>query len=67
MELTFTQAAKGVNKEITINIDAACQRCNGKGHEPGSKVERCSVCSGSGMVRGPRQSRFFQSVFALHF
>lgn len=53
MELTFTQAAKGINKEITVNVDAACQRCNGKGHEPGSKVERCPVCSGSGMVRGP--------------
>lgn len=68
MELTFTQAAKGINKEITVNIDAACQRCNGKGHEPGSKVERCPVCSGSGMVRGPpRQSRFLQGILALHF
>lgn len=53
MELTFTQAAKGVNKELTVAIDAACQRCDGKGHEPGSKVERCPVCSGSGMVRTP--------------
>lgn len=53
MELTFTQAAKGVNKELTVNIDAACQRCDGKGHEPGSKVERCPVCSGSGMVSPP--------------
>ncbi|TNM97401.1 hypothetical protein fugu_015557 [Takifugu bimaculatus] len=49
MELTFTQAAKGVNKELTVTVDAACQRCDGKGHEPGSKVERCPVCSGTGM------------------
>lgn len=53
MELTFTQAAKGVNKEISVNVDAACQHCDGKGHEPGSKVQRCPACSGSGMVRGP--------------
>lgn len=53
MELTFTQAAKGVNKEISVNIDAACQDCNGKGHEPGSKVQRCPACSGSGMVSAP--------------
>uniref|UniRef100_A0A3Q3GN08 DnaJ heat shock protein family (Hsp40) member A3a n=1 Tax=Labrus bergylta TaxID=56723 RepID=A0A3Q3GN08_9LABR len=33
MELTFTQAAKGVNKEMSVNIEAACQRCDGKGHE----------------------------------
>ncbi|XP_029944988.1 dnaJ heat shock protein family (Hsp40) member A3a isoform X2 [Salarias fasciatus] len=49
MELTFTQAAKGVNKEISINIDAACQRCDGKGHEPGTKVQHCHYCNGSGM------------------
>ncbi|XP_066497777.1 dnaJ heat shock protein family (Hsp40) member A3a isoform X2 [Hoplias malabaricus] len=49
MELTFTQAAKGVNKEITVNIDASCQRCDGKGHEPGSKVQHCPQCNGTGM------------------
>lgn len=50
MELTFTQAAKGINKEMSINIDAACQRCDGKGNEPGTKVQHCSHCNGSGMV-----------------
>ncbi|XP_077353511.1 dnaJ heat shock protein family (Hsp40) member A3a isoform X1 [Festucalex cinctus] len=49
MELTFTQAAKGVNKEMSINTEAACQRCDGKGHEPGSKVQHCHYCNGSGM------------------
>lgn len=51
MELTFTQAAKGVNKEFSVNMDAACQRCDGKGHEPGTKVQHCHHCNGSGMVR----------------
>ncbi|XP_041823595.1 dnaJ heat shock protein family (Hsp40) member A3a isoform X2 [Melanotaenia boesemani] len=49
MELTFTQAAKGVNKEITVNIETTCQRCDGKGHEPGTKVQHCHHCNGSGM------------------
>lgn len=53
MELTFTQAAKGVNKEVSINVDAACQRCDGKGQEPGTKVQHCHNCNGSGMVRAP--------------
>ncbi|XP_072527350.1 dnaJ heat shock protein family (Hsp40) member A3b [Salminus brasiliensis] len=56
MELTFTQAAKGVNKEITVNIDDTCPRCDGKGHEPGSKVAQCHYCNGTGMEsmsRGP--------------
>ncbi|XP_051767027.1 dnaJ heat shock protein family (Hsp40) member A3b [Ctenopharyngodon idella] len=49
MELTFMQAAKGVNKEITVNIDDACPRCDGKGHEPGTKVSQCHYCNGTGM------------------
>ncbi|XP_060747835.1 dnaJ heat shock protein family (Hsp40) member A3a [Tachysurus vachellii] len=49
MELTFAQAAKGVNKEITVNIEATCQRCDGKGHEPGSKIQHCHHCNGTGM------------------
>uniref|UniRef100_A0A8D3B1C7 DnaJ homolog subfamily A member 3, mitochondrial n=1 Tax=Scophthalmus maximus TaxID=52904 RepID=A0A8D3B1C7_SCOMX len=49
MELTFTQAAKGVNKEMSVKTDAACQRCDGKGHEPGTKVQHCHFCNGSGM------------------
>lgn len=53
MELTFTQAAKGVNKEIKVNVDAACQRCDGRGHEPGTKVQHCHNCNGSGMVTPP--------------
>lgn len=56
MELTFTQAAKGVNKEMSVNIDASCQRCDGKGHEPGTKVQHCHYCNGSGMVRAPTPS-----------
>uniref|UniRef100_A0AAY4BGX1 DnaJ homolog subfamily A member 3, mitochondrial n=1 Tax=Denticeps clupeoides TaxID=299321 RepID=A0AAY4BGX1_9TELE len=49
MELTFTQAAKGVNKELSVSIDGACQRCDGKGHEPGTKVQHCHYCNGTGM------------------
>ncbi|XP_062467863.1 dnaJ homolog subfamily A member 3, mitochondrial isoform X1 [Pezoporus occidentalis] len=49
MELTFTQAAKGVNKEIVVNINDSCERCHGKGHEPGTKAQRCHYCNGTGM------------------
>ncbi|KAJ3614969.1 hypothetical protein NHX12_018538, partial [Muraenolepis orangiensis] len=49
MELTFAHAAKGVTKEITVNIDDACQRCDGKGSEPGTKVSHCNYCNGTGM------------------
>ncbi|KAL1005738.1 hypothetical protein UPYG_G00063350 [Umbra pygmaea] len=49
MELTFTQAAKGVSKDITVNLEDACPRCDGKASEPGTKVQHCHYCNGTGM------------------
>uniref|UniRef100_A0A8D1MCU7 DnaJ homolog subfamily A member 3, mitochondrial n=1 Tax=Sus scrofa TaxID=9823 RepID=A0A8D1MCU7_PIG len=49
MELTFNQAAKGVNKEFTVNMTDTCERCDGKGNEPGTKLQHCHYCGGSGM------------------
>uniref|UniRef100_A0A6Q2XLS4 DnaJ homolog subfamily A member 3, mitochondrial n=2 Tax=Esox lucius TaxID=8010 RepID=A0A6Q2XLS4_ESOLU len=49
MDLTFTQAAKGVNKEMSFHTEASCQRCNGGGSEPGTQVVHCHHCNGSGM------------------
>ncbi|XP_028913627.1 dnaJ homolog subfamily A member 3, mitochondrial isoform X1 [Ornithorhynchus anatinus] len=49
MELTFIQAAKGINKEFTVSMNDTCQRCDGKGNEPGTKVQQCHYCSGTGM------------------
>ncbi|KPP58949.1 dnaJsubfamily A member 3, mitochondrial-like [Scleropages formosus] len=49
MELTFMQAAKGVNKEITVNLEDTCERCHGTASEPGTKVQHCHYCNGTGM------------------
>ncbi|XP_073504343.1 dnaJ homolog subfamily A member 3, mitochondrial isoform X2 [Phyllobates terribilis] len=49
MDLTFNQAAKGVNKEMSVNITDTCERCNGKGNEPGTKLQHCHYCNGTGM------------------
>ncbi|KAI4796021.1 hypothetical protein KUCAC02_029501 [Chaenocephalus aceratus] len=37
MELTFSEAAKGAQKPLTVNLEDACPRCDGKGSEPGTK------------------------------
>ncbi|KAK1886048.1 DnaJ like subfamily A member 3 mitochondrial [Dissostichus eleginoides] len=49
MELTFSEAAKGVQKPLTVNLEDACPRCDGKGSEPGTKVSHCHYCNGTGM------------------
>ena len=49
MNLTFSQAAKGVNKDITLNVVDTCPKCNGSRSEPGSKAVKCPYCNGTGM------------------
>ncbi|KAH9488161.1 Protein tumorous imaginal discs, mitochondrial [Bulinus truncatus] len=49
MDLTFQEAARGVNKEINLNIKDTCPKCNGSGSEPGSSPVKCPQCNGTGM------------------
>ncbi|XP_061686914.1 dnaJ homolog subfamily A member 3, mitochondrial-like [Syngnathoides biaculeatus] len=49
MDLTFAEAAKGADKQLSVNLEDACPRCDGKGNEPGTKVSHCHYCNGTGM------------------
>jgi len=48
LDLTFNEAAKGVNKKIQIEMMDTCGRCGGSGAEPGTKVSVCGYCGGTG-------------------
>ncbi|XP_068455686.1 dnaJ homolog subfamily A member 3, mitochondrial-like isoform X2 [Clinocottus analis] len=48
MELTFSEAAKGASKQLTVTLDAACPRCEGGANEPGTRVAHCHYCNGTG-------------------
>jgi molecular chaperone DnaJ len=50
MELTFEEAAKGVNKKIDLEHPALCPDCRGSRSEPGSEPEDCTRCGGKGQV-----------------
>src|SRR5471032_2520152 len=50
MQISFTEAAHGVEKEIEISKLQACDTCHGSGAEPGSKVTTCPTCGGQGQV-----------------
>jgi len=56
VRLTFSQAARGTNKDITVNVVDTCSKCNGSRCEPGTRPVRCTYCDGTGfetMARGP--------------
>ena len=57
LQLDLEEAVKGCEKKIDIPTLASCDPCNGSGAAPGSKVNTCSTCHGSGQVR--MQQGFF--------
>ena len=51
LELTFEEAFSGVQKEINISREEQCDNCKGTGAKPGTKVETCSMCNGTGQIK----------------
>jgi molecular chaperone DnaJ len=54
MEITFEEAAHGVEKEITVTKQDRCDVCHGSGAESGSKSKPCPTCGGRGQVISSR-------------
>jgi molecular chaperone DnaJ len=50
MQLTFMEAAFGVEKEIDVEKAETCGECQGTGAAPGTGVETCPQCGGSGQI-----------------
>ena len=51
LTITLEEAAFGCEKEINLVRDEECPECHGSGAKPGSKVETCSTCNGTGQER----------------
>ena len=50
LEITFYEAAFGVEKDIEIPRAAQCPECEGTGGEPGTRPTTCPTCNGRGQV-----------------
>jgi molecular chaperone DnaJ len=59
LQISFEEAARGCEKEISISRPETCDHCEGSGAAPGSKVQTCPTCRGNGQVA---VSRGFFSV-----
>ncbi len=51
ISLTFTEAALGCKKDITVTHLETCAECEGSGAAKGTHAETCSTCGGSGQIR----------------
>ncbi len=50
LTISFEESAKGVEKEISVSKQAACEVCGGSGMKPGTSRKACHQCGGHGQV-----------------
>ncbi|MFN2383947.1 MAG: molecular chaperone DnaJ [Gemmatimonadota bacterium] len=50
LAVSFATAVKGGDITVTVPLEEECARCHGSGGEPGSTVQTCPQCGGSGRV-----------------
>lgn len=60
IEITFEEAAFGVEKEIEIPYKEECTSCHGSGAKAGTSPVTCTRCKGSGQVVTVQNSFFGQ-------
>lgn len=62
VDITFEEAAFGATKTVKYRRLTECSRCKGSGAEPGTSVDVCPQCHGSGQVQEERNTIFGRTV-----
>jgi molecular chaperone DnaJ len=63
-EITLAQAQSGSPVNVSYEVIARCEHCNGNGAEPGTPIETCERCGGAGQLRAVTRTPFGQVVRA---
>jgi molecular chaperone DnaJ len=63
-EIGLAEAARGTTIEVSYEVVAMCEHCRGNGAEPGTPIESCSRCQGTGQLRAVSRTPFGQVVRA---
>ena len=63
-EIDLADAAHGSKAEVNYEAIARCEQCRGNGAEPGTPIETCQRCSGTGQLRAMSRTPFGQVVRA---
>ena len=59
-EIDLAEAAAGTTVEVTYDVVSTCPQCHGNGAEPGTPIETCERCGGSGQLRAVTRTPFGQ-------
>ena len=60
VSLSFEESVFGAERQVDVARMERCQRCAGAGNEPGTAINNCATCRGSGQVRRAQRSIFGQ-------
>jgi len=58
LEIPLEDTLKGKEKEITLAKMISCSRCQGSGAEPGTPINECFSCRGTGQVQQIKKTFF---------
>jgi molecular chaperone DnaJ len=61
-EIDLAHAATGTAAELTYEAITVCEHCHGNGAEPGTPIETCARCEGTGQLRAVSRTPFGQVV-----
>lgn len=60
VEITFKESIFGVEKNLSLNKNSECKRCNGNGAEKNSEMHTCKKCNGRGVITELKRTIFGQ-------
>jgi molecular chaperone DnaJ len=62
IEIDLIEAADGVTMDVAYEAVDRCEHCRGNGAEPGTPIETCERCGGSGQLQAATRTPFGQMV-----
>jgi molecular chaperone DnaJ len=60
--IDLSESARGTSVDVSYDVVATCEECRGNGAEPGTPIESCPRCGGSGQLRAVSRTPFGQMV-----
>jgi len=60
VEISLSEAAAGVKREVELDTVVECEPCGGSGSAPGTERKTCANCGGAGQVRTVSRTPFGQ-------
>jgi molecular chaperone DnaJ len=62
VDVTLEEAASGAQVDVEYDAVDLCERCHGNGAEPGTPIETCGRCGGTGQLQSVTRTAFGQLV-----